>query len=479
MKLNHYIYTLLFVCIALVSSCQNDVLNAGASTLDTEDHISVKSDTFSVSSSLQECTAIYLTPDSFLLGECDTHFGTIKADILTQFACPEGYKYPYADGATVDSVVLRLYYKNWYGDGLAPLGISVYEMDRSTLDYDSRYPSDTAITSFCSMADSTYISSQSHICFAGVPTDSAYSSDNTPISCISNKLSDAFAKRFFNVQDFTSQENFNHAFKGLYIVSDFGGSTVLYVKHIDLSVYYHFPSPRPEQQDSIIRNTKTFYANSEVRQINRYIYPDREQVLQELQQKTDTNYIVSPANIYTRLSVSMNAIYEQIKQQLGNPDNYRVYVNKANLTVDVLHNDSTSPRPRDQWNVPASYMLLVQEEKMESFFANNELPSDTLAILGALSSSVDTLGNVSYFYSYDLSALLTKQLRSNARVDELDFLLVPVAVGTASSTSSTITSVKPLQTISTTHIRSANNSSQPMDLELVYSGFNKMWTTSK
>ena len=83
MKLNHYIYTLLFVCIALVSSCQNDALNAGASTLDTEDHISVKSDTFSVSSSLQECTAIYLTPDSFLLGECDTHFGTIKADILT------------------------------------------------------------------------------------------------------------------------------------------------------------------------------------------------------------------------------------------------------------------------------------------------------------------------------------------------------------------------------------------------------------
>ena len=479
MKLNRNIYSILFVCIAILFSCQNDVLNAGASTLDTEDQISVKSDTFAVSSSLQECSAIYLTPDSFLLGECDTHFGTIKADILTQFACPEGYEYPYADKATVDSIVLRLYYNNWYGDGLAPLGISVYEMDKSTLDYDSRYPSDTAITSFCSLADTTYISKHSHICFAGAPTDSVYSSDNVSTPCISIRLSDDFAKRFFSVQDFSSQEVFNQLFKGLYIVSDFGGSTVLYIKNIDLSIYYHFPSPRPEQQDSIIRNTKTFYANSEVRQINRYIYPDREQVLQELQQKTDTNYIVSPANIYTRLSVSMNAINEQIKQQLGNPDNYRVYVNKANLTVDVLHNDSTSPRPRDQWNVPASYMLLVQEEKMESFFANNELPSDTLAILGALSSSVDTLGNVSYFYSYDLSALLTKQLRSNARVDELAFLLVPVAVGTASSTSSTITSVKPLQTISTTHIRSANNSSQPMDLELVYSGFNKMWTTSK
>ena len=50
------IYIVLFSFLVFFSSCKNDVLNAGASTLDTEDEIRVKSDTFAFASSLQECT---------------------------------------------------------------------------------------------------------------------------------------------------------------------------------------------------------------------------------------------------------------------------------------------------------------------------------------------------------------------------------------------------------------------------------------
>mgnify|MGYP006923234950 FL=1 len=151
-----------------------------------------------------------------------------------------------------------------------------------------------------------------------------------------------------------------------------------------------------------------------------------------------------------------------------------MYVNRANVTVDVLYDvDTDSDRPRDQWDTPASYMLLVLEDKMESFFAKNELPSDTTAILSSLGMTTDTLGNISYYYTYDLSGMLTQQLRMDEQVDQLDFFLVPVAVEVSSSTSST-TAVKPLQTISTTYIRSANNSDNPMDIEMVYAGFNKV-----
>ena len=213
-----------------------------------------------------------------------------------------------------------------------------------------------------------------------------------------------------------------------------------------------------------------FYANSEVRQINRYIYPDRDEVLTTLQQNTDTNFIVSPANIHTRLSVDIGDIFRRMEQQLGDADGYRVYVNRANLNVDVLYDANlVSDRPRDQWDKPAANMLLVREDKLESFFASNELPSDTTAILGTLTSVMDTLGNVSQYYSYDLSGLLTHQLRAPEQTEELHFILVPVAV---ESSSSTILSVKPLQTISATCVSSATNSSRPMDIEMVYSGFN-------
>jgi hypothetical protein len=66
--------------------------------------------------------------------------------------------------------------------------------------------------------------------------------------------------------------------------------------------------------------------------------------------------------------------------------------------------------------------------------------------------------------------MLTHHIRSQQKVDQLTFVLVPVAVSTNSSTGS-IQSVKPLQTISATCIRSANNPLTPMDLEMVYAGF--------
>ena len=49
-------------------------------------------------------------------------------------------------------------------------------------------------------------------------------------------------------------------------------------------------------------------------------------------------------------------------------------------------------------------------------------------------------------------------------------MLVPVSVNSNTSTGS-VSAVKQLQTISATRIRSANNGVNPMDIEMVYSGF--------
>lgn len=462
------------VFVFAMSSCKDDVANAGASSLQDTDDICVLADTFPLSSSIAACEAITMTADSFLLGECDTHYGTIKADILTQLACPTEFEYPYVETAVVDSVCLYMYYQNWYGDGLAPMGITVYEMDRSTLQYNSRYPSDTALTEFCSLSDSSCLTTYSRIIIPARPTDSTYSeSYGGYVPYIKLRLSDQFAKRFFSVRDFSSQENFNQLFKGLYITSDFGGSSILYVTDISMAVFYHFTYPTSEG-GVLTNDIKMFYANAEVRQINRYIYPDREDILQKLSAVQDTNFVVAPANIYTKLTIPLNSIYQKIDDRLVKADDYRVYVNRANLTVDVLYNtDNTSSRPRNTWDSPANYMLLIKQENFHSFFAKNELPSDTSAILGTLTVNVDSVGNTNYSYSYDLSSLLTAQLRSEKRIEQLNFMLIPVTVTTSSSSSTTVTAVKQQQTISATCIRSANNSVEPMDIEMVYSGFNK------
>jgi hypothetical protein len=117
-------------------------------------------------------------------------------------------------------------------------------------------------------------------------------------------------------------------------------------------------------------------------------------------------------------------------------------------------------------------MMLIKEEQLADFFSKNELPADTNAIVSSLSASVDSLDNVLYAYKYDLSSLLTQELRKKDRVNELKFALIPVSVTTNSSTGS-VTSIKQLQTITTTRIRSANNILSPMNVEMVYCSFNR------
>ena len=169
----------------------------------------------------------------------------------------------------------------------------------------------------------------------------------------------------------------------------------------------------------------------------------------------------------------MDSIFNRIDEQLGNDSTlYSVYVNKANLTVDVLYSDSVTDRPRDNWDSPATYMMLIKESSLEDFFSQNTMPSDSVAIVGTLSASTDTLGNTTYNYTYDLSTFLTLQLHEKNKVDELKFVLIPISVTTNSSTGS-ITSIRQLQTISATRIRSANNSINPMDIEMVYCSFNR------
>ena len=465
--------TILLLLATLVVGCQeNNSISAGASTLPDND-IRVMSDTFAVTSQLDSCVAISLTPDSFLLGECDTHFGTIKADILTQLACPEGFVYPGGETAVVDSVCLYLYYKNWYGDGKTPLGITVYEMDKQSLQENASYPNNLQVTDYCSLADSAHIVTDSKIIVPAIPTDSSYSSSGQSyVSTIRIKLTNEFAQRFFEIKDFSSQKAFNQLFKGLYICTDFNASNVLYINDIAMTVFYHFTMKRQQLNDTIIHDTRSFYANEEVRQVNRFTYPNRQSILQQYSQVEDTNYIVSPANIYTELSVQMDSIYNRIDAQLGDTAAYRVYINKADLTIDVLYSDSAPGRPRDNWDQPASYMMLIQKEEMNKFFSTNKTPSDSVAIITSLSASADSLSNVTYQYSFDLSGMLTKQIRSQQKVDQLTFVLVPVAITTNASTGS-ILSVKPLQTISATCIRSANNPDIPMDIEVVYAGFSK------
>lgn len=468
-------FILILALIALFTGCKDDVATTGQSVLDEDDRIIVLADTFEISSRVDSCQAIISQADSFLLGELETDFGTLRASILTQLACPEGFSYP-ADFAvdSIDSICLFMYYASWEGDPKSPLAINAYLMDNATFDYNGTYPTDLNIADYCSRNKS--ILTNHRIVVASEKLDSVRNDDGTYSPMVRMRVNDDFMQDFASITSFKDQKSFNEAFKGLLIESSFGSSTMLNISDIALGVYYRFGYNKAGR-DTVVHDFKAFYANSEVRTVNHLYYEDKKDLVEKLQNDSDTyNYIISPAGVYTRLSFPMADISEVIMLNMMNPRSgdtiKRPYVNKAEVRVRVENKftGSSAEKTSNDWLQPASNMLLIREESMDRFFKNRELPSDTCALLGTLTQGVDSVGDAIYYYSYDLSDFMTNQLRQETNAPVLNMLLVPVTIGTStvSGSATAVTSVRQQQTISATQIRSAKNG---MKLEIVYSGF--------
>lgn len=458
------VFLLLAVQLISFSSCKNDVITAGSAVLEKEDSIIVRADTFSLTSSLVHGEAITATPDSFLLGELDSKYGHLHADLLTQLACPVGFRYP--EGAVLDSVCVFLYYRTWHGDKNAPLVVHAYAMDKGTFSYNEPLRSDTAISTYCSLDDSARVLTNPVVVTAADYRDSTYSSSSEQyIPTIVLKFNDTWAKKVFAANDYSSQEAFNRQFGGVYLTTEFGGSTLLNVMDVNMAIYYHFPYVRAGTDTIVERDMKGLYANREVRQLNRYVWQKGD--LQALEQNTDTNFIISPAHIFTQLSFPMASMRKAITDAVGSK---RPYVNRARLTLPVLnyYSGTEKDRTRDDWAQPATNMLLIRKNDLTRFFNEEITLSDSIAMYAVLQSATDTLDVTTYSYVFDLSTLMTKQLREN-QFNTLDMLLVPITVTTNSS--STVIGVSYNQSLTATEIYSAKHPDHHLELEVVYSGF--------
>ncbi len=458
--------SLLFV-LFVFGACSHDE-QTGMSVLNTDDQILVGTDTFKVSSYMVEVMNIPSDPDSLLLGEADSQLGTVHADFITQLTCPEGFVFP--KNAVLDSAVMLMYYKNWYGDGHSPMSITAYLLDKQTLGFDSIYYTDINPTDFCSMEDSTLAVVQPRVITAYAPKDSV-STATVKSSIVRFRLSDNVVKRLFNNGSFVSQEQFNQAFKGLYVTTDFGSSTILYISALSVTLYYHFDYTL-DGKDTTSTDNLVFYATDEVRVVNRIKHIHADNFIDMLLEDSSLSYVASPANVYTIINLPMADVVKSVKDSLLKGK--RPYVNSARVKLYATNYVSSVDRSDvSQWAQPPANMLLIAEDKVDDFFTSRSLPNDSSAILSSLYTEVDSLDIKRAYYSYNISTVLTRALRSANPADELNMVLIPVAIETqtsASTGSTSVMSVRPLQTITTTIINTQYNSDYPLRMSVVATG---------
>lgn len=473
---------------ALLISCSDDVASAGAGALTDDEEVRVRSGVLTGMQSSTDSLSDFVitqTPDSFLLGEVNTAvWATIKADLMTQFACPTGFVYP--EGSQIDSIFFMMTYTSWFAEGNSPLRISVYELDLQTFDYEQPYTSSEDVYAYWSGdKDKTHVVVDDQVVVAAKPNDSIYSSTESKYyPVIRFKMTDQFVAKMNSIKTFPSQNEFNEFFKGLYITTTWGASTALYVDNLTMVLYYHYPytTKTSAGTDTLVIETdaKSLYANSEVRQINRYSFPNKNQVVQQMQAMEESvNFVVSPSYVYTVLHLPLSQYVDTIVSAMIRPnDTLQPYINKALMRVEVLNEKNTSSSS-DKWADPASYMLLIRKDSLQSFFDNHKLPSADYCVLAAYSLSLDSNYNYSYHYDFDVSTLLYNEIhrtmRQESTTDLLDMVMIPVNVEytttTSSSGTSVVSQVKINQTITYTEIQSAQFLSDPLDIDVVFSGF--------
>lgn len=454
-----YSIILLFFVSLFVFSCSDNLTDIGTGIQPSSDQIKIGTDTFHLISETVKVNSILSKPDSFLLGTYyDTKFGSTKAEILAQVNCPVGFQFP--AGSIGDSASVVLIYDTWFGHKESPMDVNIYEMNLKSFDYTSLYSTNIDPSLYCDQ--SIKLSERIFSAVDAVTT-------RTDTTAIKFKLNAAFVSRFFDTSNYSSTNTFLKFFKGLYITANFGSASMLNISQINLRYYYHYTykTKNINGGDSTVtvNNNLFFPANSEVRQVNRFQHLDRDAVVHPAD---SVNYVASPANLNTTLSIPLNRINQHMEAGIANK---KLTINSAMLKIEAT--DITV----DTASVPTvQYMLLIKEEAVDRFFKNKELPSDTCAVLAShtLALVVNTTNVYQHYYSFNVAKLIANELKtakenSTVPASQIPMRLIPVLV--TMNSSGNVTGVKQDYLMSAVTIRSAKNTFSPMRINVVYSGF--------
>lgn len=411
MKHKNILNITLLSIIALLYSCDDSLKNLGFTIQPETDRITVGTDslfmsakTVSVESLLPD--GMFAKTKSPVLGEYkDPLFGTTKSDFVGEFYYPEGKNFP--DNTTIDSVRVAVFYNSWKGDSVAPMGLSVYEINKTL-------PSGSHFTKF----DPTeYVDINTPI------GKSVFSPANIEVPKAEREATDYYHRAFVNLPNSIGEriltlsetiedldtDSFKEYFKGLYLTTDFGSGAIVTVDHTYLYVHFQYLDEKGSstKQDTIRTGNMILNTTPEVIQINQ-IQNKNDKLLEE---NAEYAYIKSPAGVYTEITFPFTEKADKLNNQALNLAKFKV---SALPDEDGILKYKLSPSP---------YLLLVNKEDLKDFFEKRKVPDNVTSFYAQLDQTT---------YTYDfgnLSSMVNHYKETNdGKVKDLTYVLVPIDV---------------------------------------------------
>lgn len=468
-------FVLLGACLA---SCDDTTDTIGTSLTDNMDHLQITTDTFNVVTRSIVADSVFSRSTIGYLGAIkDPETGArITSDFMVQFNTLEDYRFPDTDSIAslkdgeiiADSCDIQLFHSSFFGDSLATMQATVYEMETPMQEGIRYYSNYDPIASGLIRKDGicqkkTYtLSDQSVKDSLRALTD--YSASirfalNQPYTDKDGKTYNNYGtyimrKYYENPSYFKNSYSFIHnVCPGFYVKTSGGLGSMAYIDISWISVYF-----RVKNGETIKVGVARFSGTEEVLQAT-HITNDRNSITKLAADPTCT-YLKSPAGIFTEVELPVNDItLNHVNDTL----------NTAKLKFSRINNNIQGSNTLD---VPTS-LLMVERDSMYVFFEKGKNIDNKQTYVTSFSGNAYTFSNVSGLIRY-MAEARAKGLKANPNwVAEHPnwnkVVLIPVKL--TSSNGNVVRVTHDMSLASTRLVGGTQNPYDALKMSIIYSKF--------
>lgn len=477
------IYTVIAImsCIT-IASCDDTTDSIGNSLTDNMDMLKVTTDTFNVATRSIVADSVLSRSTTGYLGKIrDIETGNyITGDFMAQFSTLENYKLPEKDSIVslqdgeviADSCSIRLFYTDYYGDSLATMNITAYEMNepmKEGVKYYSNFDpiAEGLIRNDGMKVNKTYTLTDLSISDEDRADESSYTPNikinlNKPYTdkngVTYNNYGTYIMRMYYEDPDrFKNSYNFIHEVcPGFYFKTNDGIGSMAYITVSQLNIYFRYLN------DSTYAGTTSFSATEEVLQTTN-ISNDKQNIADLANDNTCT-YLKTPAGIFTEITLPVDEITENHSNDT---------INTAKISLTRINNNT-----HDEYSLSApSTLLMIPKDSLYTFFENGDNVDYKKSFIATYSSSTNqyTFNNISGMITY-MADIKKKGLAENSswlneHPDWNKVVVIPVSV-TTNSSSQIVKIVHDMSLTSTKLVGGSENPYEPIKINVIYSKFN-------
>ncbi len=430
--------TVLVIAALTFAACDDTTEGIGGSITNKIDNINISDSAFNVTTKSIVAGAVLSRNNTGLIGKMkDPETGNyVKGDYMTQLSVLPTFSVDTLDyikqanngSIEADSCYLLVSYNASYGDTIAPMKVTAYEMTKP-MSEDKEYYSDYDafekgwVNENNQHWSSNYnLSNTSDVKNFKIYLNKKYKKDGKTYKNYGSYIMQTYAE---HPEYFKTNFKFLHnVCPGFYIKNVGGTGNMAKIWNTELIFYWTRHKTINKDSTAVSIGYNRFDGTEEVLQLNK-IENDTEN-LKKLASQEDWTYLKSPAGIFTEVTLPIDDIMKGHEKDT---------LNTATISFPRLNNaDEDNPY---NFATPST-ILMVQKDSLQSFFEKSKLADNRTSYTASYSST----GTYKNAYTFQNIANLVSAMYKNKGKGENwnKVVLVPVNVITTTQGYTTVIS---------------------------------------